>query len=102
MNASLKTADGLLRMEAVLHDLCQPLTILQCKLELGLMKNDQEAAKAAMTEGLRECIRLNEAVKTMRDLMGQMKREDRNHDLPGRATLTGGCLKRERVRRQCR
>ncbi len=42
MKASLETADGILGMAAVLHDLCQPLTILQCKLELGLMKNDQD------------------------------------------------------------
>ena len=61
----------------MLHDLCQPLTILQCKLELGLLKGSQEAANAAMADGLRECIRLNRAVNTMRDLMGRMKPEER-------------------------
>jgi hypothetical protein len=79
MKASLETVEGISGMEAVLHDLCQPLTILQCKLELGLLKGNQEAANAAMTEGLRECTRLNAAVNTMRNLMQQMKPEDRNH-----------------------
>ena len=27
-------------MEVALHDLCQPLTVLQCKLELGLMSGE--------------------------------------------------------------
>jgi len=77
MKPTLGTHDGLMGMEAVLHDLCQPLTILQCKLELGLLKGDQASANAAMTDGLRECTRLNLAVNTMRDLMRQVKPEDR-------------------------
>jgi hypothetical protein len=79
MKQSRETSGGLVGMEAVLHDLCQPLTILQCKLELGLLKGDQEAAHAAMTDGLRECTRLTAAVNAMRDLMRRMKLEDCNH-----------------------
>jgi hypothetical protein len=78
MKSDTATPYGISGMEAVLHDLCQPLTILQCKLELGLLKGDQEAANAALRDGLRECTRLNVAVNTMRDLMGRMKPEDRN------------------------
>ena len=58
-------------MEVALHDLCQPLTVLQCKLELGLLKGGEEATHAAVLEGLRECKRLNAAVRTMRELMQQ-------------------------------
>ncbi len=58
-------------MEVALHDLCQPLTVLQCKLELGLMKGGEEATQAAVVEGLRECKRLNAAVAMMRNLMEQ-------------------------------
>jgi hypothetical protein len=58
-------------MEVALHDLCQPLTVLQCKLELGLMKGGEEATQAAIVEGLRECKRLNAAVAMMRNLMEQ-------------------------------
>ena len=58
-------------MEVALHDLCQPLTVLQCKLELGLMKGGEEATQAAVVEGLRECKRLNAAVAMMRNMMEQ-------------------------------
>lgn len=58
-------------MEVALHDLCQPLTVLQCKLELGLMKGGEEATQAAVIDGLRECKRLNAAVAMMRNLMEQ-------------------------------
>jgi signal transduction histidine kinase len=68
-------------MEVALHDLCQPLTVLQCKLELGLMKGGEEATQAAIVEGLRECKRLNAAVAMMRNLMEQrlleVNREER-------------------------
>jgi signal transduction histidine kinase len=58
-------------MEEALHDLCQPLTVLQCKLEIGLLRGGEEAAHKAVLDGLRECKRLNAAVTTMRDLMRQ-------------------------------
>ena len=56
-------------MEVALHDLCQPLTVLQCKLEMGLLKGGEEATQAAVMDGLRECKRLNAVVTTMRNLM---------------------------------
>jgi signal transduction histidine kinase len=56
-------------IEVALHDFCQPLTVLQCKLEMGLLKGGEEATHAAVIDGLRECKRLNAVVTTMRDLM---------------------------------
>jgi hypothetical protein len=56
-------------IEVALHDLCQPLTVLQCKLELGLLKGGEEATRVAMLDGLRECKRLNAVVITMRELI---------------------------------
>lgn len=58
-------------MEVALHGLCQPLTVLHCKLELGLMSGDPEAMRQAIEDGIRECVRSNAAVATMRDLMRQ-------------------------------
>lgn len=55
--------------EVALHDLCQPLTVLQCKLELSLLKGGKEATEAAVIDGLRECKRLNAAVCAMRELV---------------------------------
>jgi hypothetical protein len=56
-------------IEVALHDLCQPLTVLQCKLELGLLKGGEEATHAAVVDGLHECRRMNAVVKTMRELV---------------------------------
>ena len=56
-------------IEVALHDLCQPLTVLQCKLELSLLKGGGEATHAAVVDGLHECRRLNAVVKTMRELV---------------------------------
>jgi signal transduction histidine kinase len=56
-------------IEVALHDLCQPLTVLQCKLELGLLQGGEEAIHSAVVDGLRECRRLNAVVKTMRELV---------------------------------
>jgi hypothetical protein len=56
-------------IEVALHDLCQPLTVLQCKLELSLLNGSEEATHAAVVDGLHECRRLNAVVKTMRELV---------------------------------
>ena len=58
-------------IEVALHDLCQPLTVLQCKLEISLLKGGEAATQAAVIDGLRECRRLNEVVRSMRALMQQ-------------------------------
>ena len=49
----------------LLHGLCQPLTALNCRLELGLMEHEPEAMQAAMTDSLRECERMNKTVYAM-------------------------------------
>jgi hypothetical protein len=58
----------LVQFAEALHDMCQPLTALQCRLELGRM--DEVAAGDDASEiwadCLRECVRLNELVDAMR------------------------------------
>lgn len=55
-----------------LHDLCQPLTALQCRLEIGRMTaltSVGEDAAAGWAECMRECERLNVSVTAMRTLV---------------------------------
>jgi len=65
MHSSLRTP--LLRLvESELHDLCQPVTALQCRLELGRMEGSGEAALAALDGALEDVTRLFAAIATMR------------------------------------
>jgi hypothetical protein len=60
------------RMDVALHGLCQPLTVLQCRLALGQLIGEPEAMREAIREGLRECARLNKTVGTMRTMLQEM------------------------------
>lgn len=55
------------RIGAALHDLCQPLTTLQCRLEMAGMIGTVEAYREAVEVGLTECARLAELVAAMRE-----------------------------------
>lgn len=72
------TAEFVERMDVALHGLCQPLTVLQCRLALGELAGRPEAMHEAIREGLRECGRLNAAVGTMREMLqGAVKTAER-------------------------
>jgi len=49
-----------------LHDLCQPLTALQCRLEMGRMLGHNDALLAAMDGCLDETQRIFEVIARMR------------------------------------
>ncbi len=57
------------RIDGMLHDLCQPLTVMQCRLALGQLNGKPEALLAAVGEALGECARMNHAVEAMRDVL---------------------------------
>ena len=59
-------------MDAALHALCQPLTVLQCRLALGEMTGEPEAMREAIRSALQECARLNQTVETMRTMLQRM------------------------------
>jgi signal transduction histidine kinase len=61
--------DGVKRIGKALHDLCQPLTALQCRLELTKALGTEEAYREAVELGLAECMRLTEAVESMRAIV---------------------------------
>ena len=57
------------QIEVALHDLSQPLTSLQCKLELAGVLNTTEAYREAVELGLEECARLMNAVTSIREII---------------------------------
>ena len=54
-------------MERELHDLCQPLTKLQCGLELGQMCGDESSLMEAVEGALVETATLFQGIGVMRE-----------------------------------
>jgi hypothetical protein len=66
------SADALVeRIDVALHGLCQPLTVLQCRLAIGELNGEPEAMREAIREALLECARLNNTVGSMRTMLQQ-------------------------------
>ena len=61
------------RLDIALHGLCQPLTVLQCRLAMGELIGEPDAMLEAIREALKECVRLNQTVGTMRTMLQQVK-----------------------------
>jgi hypothetical protein len=57
------------QVDRVLHDLCQPLTTLRCRLELAGLTGTVEAYREAVELGLAECVRLVDGVEAMREIV---------------------------------
>jgi hypothetical protein len=65
------------RIDVVLHGLCQPLTVLQCRLAMGELSGEAVDMRDAIGAALRECVRVNQAVGSMREMLQQaMKAEE--------------------------
>jgi hypothetical protein len=60
------------RIDRSLHGLCQPLTVLQCRLAMGDLLGEPDAMREAIREGLQECARMNQTVGTMRAVLQQV------------------------------
>jgi hypothetical protein len=63
-------------MGSALHGLCQPLTTLQCRLEMAQVAGTAEAHRDAVKLGLAECVRLFESVGTMRGILLAARQAD--------------------------
>jgi len=63
------------QMDDLLHALCQPLTVLQCRLALGELSGEASAMRVAISEALGECARVNERVGAMREILQTVERE---------------------------
>jgi len=64
-----REAGGMEQLGRELHELCQPLTTLQCGLELAGLTDTPEAYRAAVIAGLNECARVAERVRLMREIV---------------------------------
>jgi hypothetical protein len=60
------------RIDVALHGLCQPLTVLQCRLAMGDLLGEPDAMREAIREGLQECVRMNQTVGKMRAMLQQV------------------------------
>jgi len=60
--------DELKQLSSTLHDLCQPLTNLQCRLEMAVLMDTPEAYREVVEHGLMECARLTQSVRLMREI----------------------------------
>ena len=68
----------LVRIARSLHDMCQPLTVLQCRLEIDLMEADLgSGVTRTAADCLAECERLNLSVARMRALVQEAIVEER-------------------------
>jgi hypothetical protein len=69
LSEQTSSREAIRQMDAVLHDLCQPLTTLRCRLELAGLTRTPEAYREAVSRGMKECARLVEAVDSMREIV---------------------------------
>jgi hypothetical protein len=66
------------RLDMALHGLCQPLTVLQCRLAMGELIGEPDAMLEAIREALKECVRLNQTVGTMRTMLQQVNADTKD------------------------
>ncbi|HXE09326.1 MAG TPA: hypothetical protein VN612_15590 [Acidobacteriaceae bacterium] len=67
--------EALQQLNKALHDLCQPMTTLQCRLEMAGVLGTADAYRDAVELGLAECSRLIEAVDAMRGVVRAAMRQ---------------------------
>jgi hypothetical protein len=76
-------AAGMDQIGRALHDLCQPLTTLQCRLEIAGMTGTNEAYREAVDMGLAECVRLMQSVDSMREIVRSVRTAEASQSRPG-------------------
>ena len=70
-----RTPIDLTQSHLELHDLCQPLTALQCRLEMAEMIGNPEALEDAVKGGLEETRRMFHIIAHMRQRLLEMEAE---------------------------
>lgn len=63
-------------LQRELHDLCQPLTALQCMLELATVTGDEKWVRFVLDGGLKETQRMFAVVANMRERLQEMRAQD--------------------------
>ena len=57
------------QIAVIVHDLCQPLTTLQCRLELAQIVDTPEDYRKAVVLGVAECARMSRHVHALREVL---------------------------------
>ena len=60
------------QMDHALHALCQPLTALQCGLEVALLADTVETYREEIRLGLEQCVRIATLVESMRAMLQEV------------------------------
>ena len=66
------TMTGPTELRHELHELCQPLAALQCRLELGQMAGDDESLRQAVAGALADMKRVFACLQCLRECLSQM------------------------------
>jgi signal transduction histidine kinase len=69
LNGPASSREGMRQMDRALHDLCQPLTTLRCRLELAGLTGTPESYREAVSRGVTECEKLVKAVDSMQEIV---------------------------------
>lgn len=69
-------------IDRLLHGLCQPLTVLQCRLAMGELNGEPHAMREALGAALEDCVRLNDAVSAMREILAALRSGERSEVWP--------------------
>ena len=64
------------QMGRALHSLCQPLTTLQCRLEMAEVVDTMDGYREAVKYALAECTRLVDGVDLMREILRSAEASD--------------------------
>lgn len=64
-----------LLLDRELHDMAQPITSFQCRLEIGLLLGGEQALNEAAMGGLEDLRRITSAVARMRQLVTHLRME---------------------------
>jgi signal transduction histidine kinase len=67
------SAIGMDQISQALHDLCQPLTTLQCRLEIAQLGGTEQDYREAVELGLVDCDRLIESVGLLRRIVRESR-----------------------------
>lgn len=70
---SRNTPEEIQQLAKILHDLVQPLTNLQCRLEMAEIVDTAEEYREAVALGATECVRLSGHVTALRELIDQLR-----------------------------
>lgn len=73
-------AQQMQEINLALHDLCQPLTTLQCRLEMAELLGSPDAYREGVEQGLAECRRMMQVVTKMRRVVQRGLGEPQNDE----------------------